>query len=146
MIIVLMMVALLILVAVPTIVLSVVWKDYDVLHSKGKAKFVLKAVSVVVLAVTIVICVFAIGLSCATSTYNVLEQRYEFIQETYMVYKTHTRIDGNAWLQEIYDYNQKVYTLKARASNPWTSWFVNKKRAEGLKVVEFENGILKQGA
>ena len=140
------MLGLFVLIATTTFALKFAFRNSETTTTERIVIKIFSIICICLLAISVLLCIIAIGLSCETNTYNVLEQRYEFIQTTYMVYKTHTRIDGNAWLHEIYDYNQKVYILKARALNPWTSWFVNKKRAEGLKVVEFENGILKQEA
>lgn len=145
MLIILILALLLIVVGTPTLGICIAFRYCDETKQKKIAKKVLIIITLVIMVIFIIMSMIAIVLSAEKNSYDVLEQRYEIIQETYKLYRTHTRMDGGEWLSEVYSYNNKVMQLKARANNQWTNWFVNKKRTDKLKLVEFEDGFLKQG-
>ena len=43
-------------------------------------------------------------------------------------------------IQKVYEWNQKVYSEKRGSENLWINWFYNKKYADSLEYIEFNNG------
>lgn len=135
--------AITVLVIIATIIIGVCSKrNKD--NEKLMAARIAMSIICIVLGVTLsVVSVTAIVCSSANNQYDVLESRYEQLNETYSFYKTRrtSYTSGiDAWLKEMYDYNNTVSALKAEAKNPWTNIFVNKKRVENLKYIQFVDG------
>ena len=92
--------------------------------------------------------VLAMSITCmvtstANNQYDVLESRYEQLKNTYDFYniRKYSNTSGiDSWLEEVYDYNNKVLELKVEAGNKWTNWFVNANRINELKYIEFVDG------
>lgn len=128
-------------IAIALIVLSKKDKRKNIYDYNKKLDFAATAITVI--AGFMIICLLITGIAAGIASnakikYNVLESRYEQLNETYKFYRYVANDEG--WLEELYDYNNEVFELKEEANNVWTNWFVNRKRIADLKVIEFQSG------
>lgn len=141
--IILILIATSILALVAAIIIGIFSKKHEDNTDLDLAHVSSSVLAFLLIVVTVCIGIWAIAESTNNSKYDALESRYEQICETYKFYRTRRNSNTSgvdAWLQEVYDYNNTVKEIQSYADNIWVNWFVNTKRASSLKYIEFEDG------
>lgn len=77
--------------------------------------------------------------ACAEKDIHKAEIEYQCILEQLKIDDKENRDTLRAYvIDNVSEWNQKVYSEKHRADSPWTSWMFSKKYADSLKYISLE--------
>ena len=93
--------------------------------------------------VTIFICLLLILSSHFDVDYDIHKAQLErdsIIKQLEYIDAEYENVSKVEIIQNVYEWNQKVYSEKRGSENLWINWFYSKKYADSLEYIEFNNG------
>ena len=79
-----------------------------------------------------------VNVTAEKDIYNAHLERECIVKQLEIINSDYEDVSKSTVIQNVYDWNEKVHDAKYWSSNPWTSWFWNKKYVDSLEYIELE--------
>ena len=93
-----------------------------------------------------IICIPFIICNNTIADKNIYDDKLEhdsIVMQVEYISSDYEDVSKSSVIQNVYNWNKKVYNAKYWSSNPWTSWFWNKRMVDSLEYIDIDMEDLK---